>query len=192
MTTLHPLSMALVHYPVRDRVGDIVTTAITNLDVHDIARSAKTYGLARYYIVTPVAAQQQLAQGILEHWKRPESEARLAARTRALSCAQVAESIEAAVAHMRETLGLAPAVVATSAQRHALRPGCSFAEVAALRRERPVLLLFGTGHGLADEALLQSECILEAIDPGSGYLHLSVRAAVAIILDRLHCAASAD
>lgn len=42
---MSPLYCALVHHPVRDRGGNAVTTAVTNLDVHDIARTARTYGL---------------------------------------------------------------------------------------------------------------------------------------------------
>ena len=30
------LAIALVHYPVLDGKGEVVTTAITNLDVHDL------------------------------------------------------------------------------------------------------------------------------------------------------------
>jgi tRNA (guanine37-N1)-methyltransferase len=52
------------------------------------------------------------------------------------------------------------------------------------REERPFLLLFGTGHGLAQEVLERADLALPPIRPGS-YNHLSVRAACAIILDRL-------
>ena len=38
--------VALAHHPVLDKDGRIVTTAVTNLDVHDIARAARTFGLA--------------------------------------------------------------------------------------------------------------------------------------------------
>ena len=53
-----PVYCALVHHPVKDRAGQTVTTAVTNLDVHDIARSARTFGLRRYYVVTPIEAQK--------------------------------------------------------------------------------------------------------------------------------------
>lgn len=32
------LSIALIHYPVYDKNHDIVATAVTNLDIHDISR----------------------------------------------------------------------------------------------------------------------------------------------------------
>ena len=51
--------------------------------------------------------------------------------------------------------------------------------------DKPYLLLFGTGWGLTDEVMAMSDYILEPIRANSKYNHLSVRAAVAIILDRL-------
>ena len=62
------LSIALVHYPVVDKNGHTDTSAVTNLDLHDIARAAKTYGVGKFYVVTPLAEQKELVQRILEHW----------------------------------------------------------------------------------------------------------------------------
>ena len=55
------------------------------------------------------------------------------------------------------------------------------------RSERPVLILFGTGWGLAGEIVAAADVRLEPIraTPDEGYNHLSVRAACAITLDRL-------
>jgi hypothetical protein len=36
------VAVALLHYPVLDRSGATVTTSITNLDLHDMARSARS------------------------------------------------------------------------------------------------------------------------------------------------------
>ena len=41
------LFVALIHYPVLNRNGQIVTSAITSLDLHDIARSARTFDPGR-------------------------------------------------------------------------------------------------------------------------------------------------
>ena len=51
--------------------------------------------------------------------------------------------------------------------------------------ERPVLLVFGTGHGLAFEALERCDGALRPIRYLEGYNHLPVRGAAAIVLDRL-------
>jgi hypothetical protein len=51
-------------------------------------------------------------------------------------------------------------------------------------RNTPFFLLFGTGWGLTQEVKDSSDYVLAPIE-GRGYNHLSVRSAVAIILDRL-------
>ena len=50
--------------------------------------------------------------------------------------------------------------------------------------DRPVLLIFGTGQGLSPEIIKQCDYLLLPIDGFSEFNHLSVRSAVAIILDR--------
>jgi hypothetical protein len=55
-----------------------------------------------------------------------------------------------------------------------------------LRKERrPTLLLLGTGWGLTEEILAQSDHVLEPIMGRTDYNHLSVRSAAAIVFDRL-------
>ena len=51
------------------RTGRSLTTAVTNLDIHDIARAARTFGADRYYIVTPVDEQQRLVTRVADHWQ---------------------------------------------------------------------------------------------------------------------------
>src|SRR5690606_16528271 len=48
-----------------------------------------------------------------------------------------------------------------------------------------VLVLFGTGYGLAPAALALADVVLTPIHGASDYNHLSVRSAAAIALDRL-------
>jgi hypothetical protein len=55
-----------------------------------------------------------------------------------------------------------------------------------LENEQPVLIVFGTAHGLADEVMEKADGILPPIKGESGYNHLSVRSAASIILDRLN------
>src|SRR5262249_1946813 len=84
--------VALVHHPVLDKGGNVVTTAVTNLDIHDIARAARTYGLAGYFVVTPIAAQRQLVEEIIGHWTRGAGRAHNDKRTDALSLVRVVPS----------------------------------------------------------------------------------------------------
>ena len=89
-----PMAIALVHYPVLDRRGDVVTSAVTNLDVHDLARLATTYGLCRYYIVTPAAEQQLLTARIVRHWQEGYGASYNPDRCRALDCLQVIDEAQ--------------------------------------------------------------------------------------------------
>jgi tRNA (guanine37-N1)-methyltransferase len=181
-----PVYVGLVHYPVRDREGNIVTTAVTNLDVHDISRSSRSYGLAGYYVITPIEAQRALVGKILEHWVDGSGKRRVPERGVALSLCTPIDSIAATMAAIEATHGVAPRVVVTAARLPGGLAATSLAEVRAelAHSQRPWLILFGTGHGLAQEVLEKAELALPPIRPGS-YNHLSVRAACAIILDRL-------
>ncbi len=182
-----PIDVALVHHPVRDRAGRVVTTAITNLDVHDLARSCRAYGVRRFHVVSPVASQRRIVEAIVAHWLHGEGARRVPERTEALQRCRPAESVEAVVASMAEEVGTKPRLVATSARDEQGVPLVSFTSLRRTLREEasPHLLLFGTGHGLHPQLLSRCALRLEPIVPPSGYRHLSVRAAAAIVLDRL-------
>lgn len=178
------LTIALVHHPILDAQGGIVTTAVTNLDVHDLARSARTYGCEGYVIVHPVTAQRELVGRILDHWKDGSSGRRIPARKEALSKVRLAASVEEAW----DGLGGRDAVEVWVTSAAPQVPTVTFAEGRELLRGpgKPVLLLFGTGWGLAPSLMTSADRALESIrGVGSAYNHLSVRAACAIALDRL-------
>jgi len=179
------LSIALVHYPVYDKNGDLVATAVTNLDIHDIARSARTYGVARYYIVTPVVEQQKLVEKIRLHWLEGWGASYNPKRKAALEMIQTESSLALAVADIEKRTGKRPKTVVTGASGRA--NSISFTELSALLEEpgQPYLLLLGTGWGLSKEVFDQSDYVLEPISGGGDYNHLSVRSAAAIMLDRL-------
>ena len=176
---------ALVHHPVVDRQGQEVTTSVTNLDVHDIARSARTFGLRGYFVVSPIEAQHPVVQRIVDHWCSGSGTDRFPERGEAIALVRLCLSIDDAIAQIEAEEGKTPRLVVTSA---AVGPDRStYAEEAErLRIEtRPTLLLFGTGHGLSDRVLRRADVFLEPIKGPSTFNHLSVRAAVAITLDRL-------
>ena len=181
-----PLSLALLHYPILDKSGDIVTTALTNLDVHDIARSSRTYDLENYFVVTPITAMQNLLQGMLDHWQTGAGKKRVPARAEAFSRVQHADDLETVVERMRQRHGVLPRIVATAARPPEGWTAISFKNEAQRLRDEdtPTLVIFGTGHGLAPQVMQKSDAVLEPIR-GGGYYHLSVRSAVAICLDRL-------
>ena len=171
--------VALVHYPVRDQTGAVVTTALTNLDIHDIARSCRTYGLGGYYIVHPVEQQRQMAARIVGHW---EEDGRHDFRKQALAGVSVVATLEDCVAAILVKEGQKPSLIVTSARP---LPGClGFAAVREL--EGPKILVLGTGFGLDDAVLAKADVALAPICGPTAYNHLSVRSACAILLDRLY------
>ena len=177
--------IALIHHPVYDKEHKVVTTSITNMDIHDIARSALTYGVKRYFVVNPVRTLQALAEKILDHWQNGHGSVYNKTRKDALSIVALADSLEEVRAAITRAAGQPPRVIATSAKGVGER--LTFAEIrASMQQERcPILLLLGTGWGLTEEVFAQAEAILEPIQGCGAYNHLSVRAAAAIMLDRL-------
>lgn len=175
--------VALVHHPVLEKSGRIVTTAVTNLDIHDIARASRTYGLAGYFVVTPIAAQRQLVGEIIGHWTDGAGRAHNDKRTDALSLVRIVASLDEAIAAIGD-----PYVIATGARPRAGTVGYQALRGVRAQDNRPNLLVFGTGWGLAPAVFERADATLQPIrgpHPQDEYNHLSVRSAVAIVLDRL-------
>jgi hypothetical protein len=180
-TSLH---IALVHHPVLNKKGEVIGSAVTNLDIHDIARTARTYGVAGYYITTPFQDQQQLVRELLAHWQTGYGATYNPARKEALSIVHLAHSLQEVIALLTEQCGRRPLIVATSALLRGNSLG--YGELGEkIGRKEPVLLLFGTAHGLAPELLQLTDATLPPIKGGTEYNHLSVRSAASIIIDRL-------
>jgi hypothetical protein len=179
------VAIALVHHPVLDGKGAVVTTAITNLDVHDLARSARTYGASDYFLVHPILAQRELVQRICDHWRDGSSGRRIPDRKLALELVRPVSSLDEVFASFG---GRGEVEVWVTAARE-LGKTASLSEARArLGLEgKPVLVVFGTGWGLAANVIESADALLEPVRAGeaTGYNHLSVRAACAIVLDRL-------
>lgn len=179
------VSIALLHYPVYDKNRKVVVTAITNLDLHDIARAARTFGLRRYYVVTPVPGQQAMAGMIGRHWREGFGAEYNPKRKAALELVTVLPSLDDVLAEMEHESGRPPRIVVTGA---AGQPGALTGSALAeeiRNSDRTYLLLFGTGWGLTEEVFSRADVVLEPVKGPGTYNHLSVRSAVAIILDRL-------
>lgn len=179
--------VALLHHPVSDRRGQTVTSSITNLDIHDIARTCRTYGVAGFYVVNPVKTLQKLAARIIEHWERGYGASYNSSRREALSLARLSDDLDAAVASVRRECGAAPRLVATSARSRPVADTITFGKMREMliREPVPYMILLGTGWGLADSVFDRSDFVLEPIAGRDDYNHLSVRAASAVMLDRI-------
>lgn len=178
------LSLALVHYPTVDRAGRVVATAVTTLDLHDLARLSRTYGLGRFFAVTPLEAQQALVARLLGHWVGGPGGRFNPYRQAALELVSVVTDLAAARDALATQWGRQPAVVATSARDGEGRVGFGEAR-RRLAEGRPTLLVLGTGWGLAPEALEQCDWTLAPVLGAGAYNHLSVRSAASILVDRL-------
>ncbi len=178
------LDVALIHYPVVNRAGEIIGSAVTNLDLHDIARAGCTYGVDTYWVVTPYARQRELAEKIVRHWTEGYGGSVNPDRKQALSIIRVCADLDEVLAATARKWGRKPLVLATCArrQRHTLSYSAVRQQV---RQGEPLLLLFGTAWGLAPAALAAVAATLPPLRGPGEFNHLSVRSAVSIILDRL-------
>ena len=179
------LYLALTHYPVLNRVGDTIASAITNLDLHDLARACRTFGVPACYIVTPLKDQQDLAGRLTRHWIEGVGGEILPERREALRLLKVVESLSSAIEDLVRRDGKTPVLWATSAKdgRNGLAHG--LARRLIENEDRSFLLILGTGWGLAPEIFNMADAVLEPIAGVDGYNHLPVRSAASILMDRL-------
>jgi len=168
-----------------DKTGRIVTTSVTLIDVHDIARSCRTYGAQSLFVAHPSQNVRALVRTLHNHWNDGFGAQYNPNRQDALSILRLASSLDEAIMQLDSQFNTLPKLVATSA-----RPGpdrISYAEMRAEMKNSagPFLLMFGTGWGMSDELMNRADFTLAPINGPTPYNHLSVRAACAIILDRL-------
>lgn len=179
------LHVALMHYPVYKKNREVIRTSLTPIDLHDIARTCLTYGVKSYYVVNPLPKMQYLARRVTEFWRAGYGKEYNRTRWDAFQIVRVYATLEEIRESLEQSTGLAPVLVATTAR--AWEGAISYAD---LRRRLclpgpPILLLLGTGWGLSQEFIRSCDLVLEPITGPGTYNHLSVRAAAAIILDRL-------
>lgn len=179
--SLKSMAVALLHAPVLDRRGDTVLSAVTNLDLHDIARSAKTFGLGRFYVVTPLDEQQRLVSRLLNHWLEGHGAGYNPKRKQALELIRVCATVDEALADWGREQGREPIPILTGASSQGT---LTFAELRG-KSQQPAMILLGTGWGIAPELFDRGWPVLDSIHGDGEYNHLPVRAAAAIMFDRL-------
>jgi hypothetical protein len=178
------IHLALVHFPVYNKTGEIVVSSVTTLDVHDSSRISRTYGTGVLYIVTPLETQQKLVDRIISHWKTGHGATYNPTRKEALLKSQVNNSLEDVIADITERSGKKPRTIVTHAKE--LDRSVSYDTMRKeLNKDEQYLLIFGTGWGLEKNIIEKADFLLNPIKGSEEYNHLPVRAAIAIILDRL-------
>ncbi len=162
------------------------TTSVTSLDIHDIARSAKTYGIKEYFIVTPLIDQQKIVNRLLEFWKTGVGIDYNPHRHQAVNAVHVVSSLDEAIKTIEQKEDKKPIIIATSAHTNEQgAPSITYYDQSKVWHEkRPVLFIFGTGRGLAPSVIERCDYLFLPIEGFSSFNHLSVRSAAAIIFDR--------
>lgn len=180
--------VALIHWPVYDRAKNIVCTNVTNFDIHDIARASRTYGVEKYFIINKMQEQLSFVSRVLDHWRLGVGSEYNPKRKTALGMVELAPNLDAVLSRFAKK----PVIIGTTARDLPI-PRVSFSGLREkiwhdpARTETSYLLVFGTGFGLHEDIINQSDLLLEPLKGASAddYRHLSVRSAVSIVLDRL-------
>lgn len=178
------LYIVLVHHPVTNKQGEIVTTSVTNFDLHDLSRNGATYNVKKVFILTPIERQINMVRYIKKYWREGYGAEYNPDRKDAFEILEVVSNLEEAYLTIEKDSGKKPLLVSTTAKLTDKSVSYSFLQQ-KINDGQAVLLAFGTGFGLASEFLQKSDYILEPISGSGSYNHLPVRSAVAIILDRL-------
>ena len=180
------LYIGLVHFPVYNKNYQTIASAITTIDLHDIARVSKTYDVKKFFVITPLEDQQKLARQVQTHWTRGYGARYNSYRKEALGLIEIVPSLDYAIEAVAVTEGESPLLIGTDASRQKNR-SISYEKVRCIMEdENPaVFLVFGTAWGLTEEIINRADYVLHPILGRTSYNHLSVRSAAAIILDRL-------
>ena len=176
--------LALVHFPVYNKLREVVVSSVTTLDVHDISRVCRTYGVGTFYVLTPLKTQQELVERLVGHWLEGHGAEYNPTRKEALLKTVVKNNLDAAVKEITEQVGKKPRIVVTGAKEAPKSIGYT-ALKNELEQDYPTLLVFGTGWGLEKNLVQNADHALLPIEGVNGFNHLPVRGAISIILDRL-------
>ena len=180
-----PHYCVIMHDDILNKEGLLGTTSIKSIDLHDISRSASSYGIKKFFVVQPLKDQQEIAKEFFSFWTSSVGQQYNGTRCEAVEKIGICDSLEQVLAKIGELEGKSAVLVATSAKEVQDRVSITYHDQEIVwRRQRPVLLIFGTGYGLSPELIAKCDFVLAPIRGLPQYNHLSVRAAAAIVFDR--------
>lgn len=180
-----PHYVTLLHTDVLIGAHEVGTTSVTSLDIHDIARSARTYGIKNYFIVTPLVDQQKIVRKLLDFWQHGDGTEYNRGRHEALMHVSIEESLQQVIDKIKELEGKEPLLIASSARTGTHAAMISYDDQEQVwTAKRPVLLILGTGKGLSNQIIERCDFLLTPIRGFTDFNHLSVRSAAAVIFDR--------
>jgi len=174
----------LVHYPVLNKRGEKIASAITNFDLHDLSRLARTYGIKGVFVIQPLEDQRKLAEELIKYWLSKKGAQYNPLRKEAIKLVKLFETLDSAISEVEKIEGERPVLLGTDASPKRKYISCE--EVRKILWGKPLALVLGTAWGLCEEVLDRCDYFLEPIwgrlDP---YNHLSVRSAASIFVDRI-------
>ncbi|MFM1847080.1 MAG: hypothetical protein RL417_554 [Pseudomonadota bacterium] len=179
------LSVILLHDKMVDKQGKLITSSLTMIDVHDIARSSRTFGVTNVFIAHPAPTLRKLALTLKNHWEEGFGATYNPNRKDAIELVQVVYDLDEAIQHIDLRTGKLPKLVATSAKPGGNRTRFEEFKTELAGSNDPYLLMLGTGWGMSEELLDRADIFLDPVNGPKDYNHLSVRSACAIMLDRL-------
>lgn len=177
--------VALLHYPMLNKRGDVIATSVTNLDLHDICRAARTYESDGFWVVHPSPGQQELVREIQSFWQEGYGGRYNPDRKEAFRLFGMADTLDQVKQMVAEKTGQKVLTVATDAKKYSHSVSYRWLKDVIHNEDKAFMLLFGTGFGMTAEMVESCDYVLEPIQGMNNYNHLSVRSAVSIILDRL-------
>ncbi len=167
-----------------NKKGQPIGSALTTIDMHDIARASITFGVKGFFVVTPYDDQARIASEVIQHWTKGVGGTLNPFRKDALELIRVTPSFEAMMEWLAENEKKPVVTIATSAKKTD-----GSIDMSQLKKELETdashVLVFGTAWGLADELIAACDHILDPICGAFEYNHLSVRSAASIYLDRI-------
>ena len=181
-----PHYVALMHTDVLVAKNQPGVTSVTSLDLHDIARSSRTYGIKNFFVVTPLIDQQKIVRRLLDFWQTGIGIEYNRNRYEAVKLVRLISSLDEVIRTIEKKEGKKPLLVATSArptEEHG-RHITFYDQSQVWVHDRPVLVVLGTGKGLTEPLIKYCDYLLGSVHGFSDFNHLSVRSAAAIILDR--------
>lgn len=177
--------VALMHSDIMLKGGKVGHSSVTSLDLHDTARSCATYGVKNMFMVSALKDQRNIMNSLLEFWKSDEGKKYNITRFEAVKRVVPIASFQETIDFIEKQEGKKPLIITTSAKEHTHATKIDyFSQEKVWTLDRPVLFVFGTAQGLCDKIIEESDFLLVPIRGMTDYSHLSVRSAVAIILDR--------
>lgn len=185
MAVISGIYLSLIHNPVYNKNMKVITTTVTNFDLHDIARVSRTYNLAKYYIVNHLDSQQEFVGKMQDYWSSDFGAEYNSDRQEAFKVVEVKPDLEAVLDEIEAETGKSPVVIATDARKYDNTISYKELRNDIAKEQYPYLILLGTGWGLTQEVVKEADYVLEPIYGRGDYNHLSVRSAASIILDRL-------